>query len=408
MHKWIVTLTLLLILVSCSQQHSEFRVAQQIHHIENSLVALKSSNDMFLPHTEQLADPKTLADRMKHYKVPGVSIAVINDNRIEWAKAYGVLDAETKAPATTETIFEAASTSKFVTAVLVLHFVEQGLVDLDANVNDYLTSWKVPENEFTQEEKVTLRRLLTHQAGLPTTDFDYDENIGYPTLLNVLNGESPAMNKPAIPVRVPGSRWEYSNVAYDVIQLLLEDITGKPFEQIAQETVFQPLGMTNSTFVYPLNSAKRRREAMPHDAEGNTRRPSMHRSALAHGGMTTTPTDLARFTNEILLSYQGRSEKIISQEMTRQLLTRQCDLDPKTVELFGMPISEGLGVFLIGEGKDFVFMHPGENRPGLISWLIGWPERGAGVVVMSNGIKGRLLSMEITSALNSEYDKTLD
>ncbi len=131
---------------------------------------------MFQPDSTQLANPGRLADRMAYYKVPGVSMAVVHNNRIEWARAYGTMDANTGEPVTNETIFEAASTSKFLTAVMALHFVQKGLIELDRDVNDYLKTWQVSENQFTEEEKVTLRRLLTHQAGLPTTNFSHDEN----------------------------------------------------------------------------------------------------------------------------------------------------------------------------------------------------------------------------------------
>ncbi len=339
---------------------------------------------------------------MEYYSVPGVSIAVVSGYKLEWAKAYGTMNVKTAAPVTTESIFEAASTSKFVTAAIALSFVERGLIDLDADVNDYLKTWKVPENEFTVSEKVTLRRLMSHTAGLPTTNFDHAENMPYPTLIDVLKGEPPALNKPAVPGIVPGTKWQYSNIGYDVIQLLLEDVSGKPFQQIAEEVIFNPLGMKNSSFAYPLDAGRKEREAMPHDDQGVLREPLMHLTALAHAGLSTTPTDLAHFASEIMLSYQGRSHKILSQDMAKQLFHRECDLDPR---MFGLPISEGLGVFVMGEGKDLVFTHPGSNLPGLNCWLIGWPARGTGAVVMTDGAKGEVLAIEIIAAIDLEYNK---
>jgi CubicO group peptidase (beta-lactamase class C family) len=220
----------------------------------------------------------------------------------------------------------------------------------------------------------------------------------------VLNGASPAGNKPAIPEFVPGSKWQYSNVAYDLIQLLLEDVSGKPFQQIAEELVFEPLGMSNSTFVYPLDSGKKKHEAMPHDAEGISREPGVPQTALAHGGLMTTPTDLAAFTLEMIRSYQGKSEKILSQRTTKQLFTKECEIDEQMKTL--LPFSEGLGVFLMGEEKDLAFIHIGENGPGFTSWLIGWPERGTGVVIMTNGIQGHSLAVEVINAIHREYNRT--
>jgi len=414
MKKCIIITAILLITFSCVQQRTQEEIEQSIHRIENGLteqrifdfgkgkIEFALLDSIFIPSTAQLSNLKTLQERMEHYNTPGVSIAVINNNKIEWAKGYGIMNANTGAPVTTETIFEAASTSKLVTAVMALHYVQNGVLELDADVNGYLKSWQVPDNEFTSEEKVTLRRLLTHQSGLPSTNYDHDESEGYPTLINVLNGESPALNKPAIPESVPGSKWQYSNIGYNVIQLLLEDVTGKSFQQIAEEIIFNPLDMKSSTFIYPLDPERKKREAMPHDAEGNSCEPAMHRTALAQGGLTTTPTDLAKFTLELMLSYQGKSEKILSQEMTKQLFTKECEIDKKQ---FPLPFDEGLGTFLMGEGKDLLFANPGNNYPGLNCWLIGWPERGTGAVIMDNAANYGVLAVEIISAINIEYNK---
>jgi CubicO group peptidase (beta-lactamase class C family) len=414
MHKLITITTVLLLILSCSQQRTQSSIEQSIYRIENGLIEqrifdfkagvikFELLDRIFQPDSAQFASSKTLAERMEHYKTPGVSIAVVNKYQIEWARAYGIMDVNTGAPVTTETIFEAASTSKLITAVMALHFVQKGLIELDTNVNTYLKSWQVPENEFTAKEKITLRRLLTHQAGLPSTNYGHDENIGYPTLIDVLNGKSPALNKPATPEFNPGSRWQYSNVAYNVIQLLLEDVSGKSFQQIAEEIIFNPLEMKSCTFIYPLDPERKKLEAMPHDAEGISRRPGMHLTALAHGGLTTTPGDLAKFINELMLSYHGKSEKVLSQAMTRQLFTKECEIDQKIMPL---PFDEGLGVFLMGEGKDLLFTHPGNNYPGLNCWLIGWPERGTGAVIMSNAANFGLLSVEIICAINNEYNQ---
>jgi CubicO group peptidase (beta-lactamase class C family) len=165
--------------------------------------------------------------------------------------------------------------------------------------------------------------------------------------------------------------------------------------------------MSHSTFVYPLDSGKKKQEAMPHDAEGISREPGMSTTALAHGNLTTTPTDLAAFTLEMIRSYQGKSEKILSQRTTKQLFTIEGDTDDLIKRLLPNAF-DGLGVFLVGEGKDLAFAHPGTNDPGFTSWLIGWPERGTGVVIMTNGIQGHSLSMEIINAIHREYNKTAD
>jgi CubicO group peptidase (beta-lactamase class C family) len=134
--------------------------------IENNLVE-------FNPGAGKEQPPKraTLSERMSHYKIPGVSIALINENKIEWAKSYGVINVESRVPVTKESFFEAASTTKMLVAATALHFVEKGLLDLDADVNNYLKSWKIPESDLTKEKKITLRLLLTHQSGLHSANF---------------------------------------------------------------------------------------------------------------------------------------------------------------------------------------------------------------------------------------------
>ena len=170
--------------------------------------------------------------------------------------------------------------------------------------------------------------------------------------------------------------------------------------EIARETVFDPLGMSSSTLVYPLVSALAAREALPHDAEGNTAAPALPPTAVAQGGLLTTPSDLAFLTIELIAAYQGESDRLISQETTRRMCHTEVELDPR---LLGVPIGQGLGVFVRGEGKGMSFLHPGDNFPGASSWLIAYPELGQGVVIMTNGAMGNMLAMEIMAALSAEY-----
>jgi CubicO group peptidase (beta-lactamase class C family) len=369
------------------------QVAQRIKNIESGLLEFK-------PGASPGEKKWTLAERMAVHKIPGVSIAVIDGYKVDWVKAYGVLKAGSDAVVTPESIFQAASTTKVVTATLVLHFLEKGRIDLDSDVNTYLKSWQVPENEFTMQKKVTLRLLLTHQSGLPATNFSYDDKVGAPTLVQVLKGEFPAQNKPAVVEYLPGSKWQYSNVGYVVLQQVLEDISGKPFSQLANEIIFEPIGMKSSTMVYPLDAKARAHEAMPHDEKGQVGEPSLPPSALAQGGLLTTPTDLARLTIELMNAYQGRSSLLLSQKTVRQMFHKEADIDPR---IFGFPVGQGLGVMLRGKGKDFSFAHPGANYPGTTCWLVGYPELGKGAIIMANGVNGDMLSLEILPAISNEY-----
>ena len=320
---------------------------------------------------------------------------------IAWAKGYGTRRADQNAPVTNDTLFEAASTTKMLTAVTALHFVEAGRIDLDRDVNAYLKSWKIPDSDLTRDHKVTLRLLLTHQSGLngPKGGFSWEDGK-VPTLVQVLKGEAPAQNKPGVMEIAPGTKWHYSNFGYVVIQLLLEDLTGKPFPRLVRDVVFKPLNMESSTLVYPLKADFAAREALPHDIEGKTREAIMNPVAVAQGGLVTTPSDLARFAIELMQAYQGNSRRVISQSTARMMFQKVLDLDP---EILGFPLGEGLGVLLAGAGQDLSFLHPGDNSPGASCWLVGFPARGQGAVIMTNGAKGNLLAMELLASIGKEY-----
>jgi CubicO group peptidase (beta-lactamase class C family) len=199
---------------------------------------------------------------MAFYKVPGVSVAVFENGKLAWAKGYGVRDAEGTAPVDAETLFQAGSISKPVTAVAVMRLVERGLLSLDEPVNDKLTSWKIPDNALTAGHPVTLRELLSHSAGLTVHGFPgYARGAPVPSLVEVLDGRPPA-NTPAIVVNLtPGTQWRYSGGGYTVIQQLLDDVTGKPFPETLKRLVLDPAGMTHSRFEQPLSEAARGRRA---------------------------------------------------------------------------------------------------------------------------------------------------
>src|SRR5713101_3278460 len=177
-----------------------------------------------------------LTERLNFYHVPGVSVAVIDGGKLEWARGYGLTSADGGKPVTAETLFQAASISKHVAAMVALHLMDLEKLALDEDVNRKLRSWNVPENDFTNSEKVTLRRLLNHGAGLTVHGFPgYEAGTPAPTLIDVLDGRKPA-NTPPIRVDVtPGTLWRYSGGGYEVMQQLVIDVGGKPFPQLALE-----------------------------------------------------------------------------------------------------------------------------------------------------------------------------
>jgi CubicO group peptidase (beta-lactamase class C family) len=333
----------------------------------------------------------TIEERMRHYRVPGVSVAVVNDGKLEWAKGYGVREAGADGPVTAETLFQAASVSKPVAAVAALRLVQQGVLKLDEDVNLRLRSWKVPENEFTRAEKVTLRRLLSHSAGTTVFGFlGYGAGEPVPTLVQILNGEPPANNKPVRVNAAPGGGFRYSGGGLTVAQLLLVDVTGRAFPDLLRETVLAPVRMGRSTFAQPLPAELAREAATGHEADGAVLRGRYHTyPEMAAAGLWTTPSDLARFGIEIQRALAGDAERVLSPETARQMLTPQAK-------------NYGLGVWVEGEGGDIWFTHSGANA-GFQMVFVMSARGGRGAVVMTNGDAGYDLGAEVVRAVAREY-----
>ena len=332
----------------------------------------------------------TLQERMKHYKVPGVSIAVIKDFKIEWAKAYGLKDIETSEPVTADTLFQAGSISKPVAAMVALKKVEQGKISLDENINDKLKSWKLPDNEFTEKKKVTLANLLSHTGGTTVHGFPgYEPSAQIPTLQQVLDGASPA-NTPAVRVDLePGTKLRYSGGGTTIAQLAIMDIEKKPYPQIARETVLEPLSMSNSTYSQPLPDGTRKKAASGHRSNGKLVDGRIHvYPEMAAAGLWTTPTDLAKFAIEVQLSLAGRSNKVLSKETTAKMVT------PFFQEA-------GLGFFIDKRGAATYFGHGGADE-GFRAQLLVHREKGYGAVVMVNSDNGQILD-EVIRGIAKEY-----
>jgi len=371
--------------------------------VECGLVApdFKAPLRIFSPEYYRAQKPACLADRMAFYQVPGVTMAVIDRHAVAWSKAYGVLETGTNRTVTPESVFEVASATKVLTAVITLKLVEQGVLDLDRDVNGYLKSWKVPPGPLTAATPVTLRLLLTHRAGInrPDKGLPFDEQRP-PTLPQVLAGAPPAINQGVVVERAPGASHQYSNIGFLVVQLVLEEATGKKYEQLASELVFKPLGLNASTVSHPLAPAWRSRWGVPHDEKGVAHARALMPDGVAHGGLVTTPSDLARLALEIGLASWGRSTRLLSRRSAQMMLTRAADFDPG----FGVPLGQGLGVMLLGEGRTLHFLHPGGNHPGANCWIIVSPDTGQGAAIMTNAAGGEALMLEILAAVAHAYD----
>jgi len=331
-----------------------------------------------------------LADRMAALHVPGVSIAVIHDGKIEWARGFGVA-AIGGPPVTAGTLFQAASISKPVTAMAVLRLVQEGKLSLDADVNQYLKTWKVPANSFTEKTKVTIRELLTHTAGLTVHGFPgYASGAPLPTLVQILNGEKPANSAPIRVDTEPGTNWRYSGGGYVVLQQLLQDVTGQPFPKLMHDTVLAPIGMTKSTYEQPLPAARMSEVATPYRQEGQPVPGGPHvYPEMAPAGLWTTPSDLARYAIEVQNSLAGASNRVLSAAMVRQMLTPGLN-------------HQGLGPGTGGSAEHPYFTHGGANE-GYRCNLVAY-NNGDGVVIMTNGDNGGQLASEIQRSVAHEYN----
>lgn len=334
-----------------------------------------------------------LINRMKYFHVPGVSIAVINNTNIEWARGYGVLETSGNTQVSPDTLFQAASISKPVSAMLVLRLAEQGKLDLDIDANKYLSSWQIPENEHTEKNKVTLRGILSHTAGLTVHGFQgygFDDEV--PSLLQILNGETPANSAPIQVDVAPGSMFRYSGGGYTIMQQILENISDKAFEELLQTEVLDKLNMHSSTFEQPLPMQLREKAATGHVGAGVPIKGKWHTyPEKAAAGLWTTPTDLAEFAIEIMKSYDNRSNKILSASMAYSMLTT-------VKEDYGL----GLGIKKLGHNI-IRFGHGGGNE-GFRCYLVAYTGNGKGAVVMTNSDNGDHLMMEIVRSISNVYE----
>ena len=285
---------------------------------------------------------------MRFHKVPGVSIAVFSDGRILWARAYGLADADTGQPATPATLFQAASVSKSLSAMAAVKEVERGKLALDRNINEFLKSWKLPENDLTRASPFTLARLLGHNAGVTVHGFaGYAAGRAVPTLEQILDGKPPANNAPIRVDEPPGKEYRYSGGGYTIVQQALVDVEGKPYPAILDELVLRPLVMTQSTCEQPLPVELLKTAAAGHDAQGRPIPGKRHTyPEMAAAGLWTTPSDLARFALALDAMLAGKPGGILKKETAVKMVAAG-------------PGDYGLGLGIQKRGAGEYFAHGG-------------------------------------------------
>jgi CubicO group peptidase (beta-lactamase class C family) len=369
--------------LSCASAPADDVVADRQRAVQESLLpAVVVAGDS--------APLYSLAARMEHYKVPGMSVAVIDDGKVEWAKGYGVKEVGSSDSVTVSTRFQAASISKPVAATAALRLVEEGRLELDANVNDELKSWRVPDNGFTAKQPVTLREILSHTAGLTVHGFPgYAAGEKVPSTVDVLDGKG--NTDPVRVDTVPGTIWRYSGGGYTVAQLLVHDVTGEPFAAVMKRLVLDPLGMKQSTYEQPLPERLADSAAVAYRSSGKEVEGRWHTyPEQAAAGLWTTPSDLARFALGIRAAYMGEDGSILKQATAREMLTERMG-------------GYGLGVGVEGAGDSLRFSHGGANE-GYRAFFVLHPSTGDGVAIMTNSDAGAALYMEVVRAVARVYD----
>ncbi|RFM31630.1 serine hydrolase [Chitinophaga silvisoli] len=328
--------------------------------------------------------PWTITERMTHYKIPGLSIAVIQHYKIAWAKGYGWANDSLKIPVTTNTLFQAASISKSLNGVGILKLVQHNKLDLYTDINTYLTSWHFPYDSLAKGKKITVANLLSHTAGLTVHGFrGYLQGAPLPTVIQILNGEQPANSDPVRSMFEPGIKSEYSGGGTIISQLIVMDITHRPYADYMKEEVLQPLGMTASTFSQPPVEIQPTLLATAYRGDGKPIEGNYHiYPEQAAAGLWTNPTDLAKYIIETQLAAEGRSAKVLNQATTKLRLTPYLDK------------SAALGVFIDTESG--YFGHGGGND-GFRCQYYGSLKDGNGVVVMINSDNGSILPEVINS-----------
>ncbi|MBA3563552.1 MAG: serine hydrolase [Gammaproteobacteria bacterium] len=339
---------------------------------------------------DEPADRHSLSARMAHYKVPGLSVAIIEGCKVVEARGFGEVEVDGVA-VQPDTLFQAASISKPVTALAVLRLVEQDKLSLDADVRTGLKTWMLPDSPLLKEHPVTLRTLLSHSAGLNVHGFGgYPVGAALPTTSQILDGFSPANSEPIRVQSPPGSRSSYSGGGYVVTQLLMTDSTAKPFPEVMRNLVLAPVGMADSTFEQPLPVRLTASAATGHLFSGKPVPGKWHvYPEMAAAGLWTTPRDLARLAIAVMRASQAAPDAIVSKSAAASMLNAQI-------------ADRSLGWEVDGEGKARSFGHGGANE-GYGAVMIAYPETCQGAAVMTNADGGRLLVNEVLRAIADTY-----
>lgn len=393
----VVTVILFLFVSLCAFAQDE-EVQARMEEVENNLIP-------YVP--VQGFAGWNLLDRMKYYGVPGLSVAVIRNYKIDWAKGYGLADTLTKSPVTAQTLFSAGSISKFLMAATALKLVEEGKLSLDSPINHYLTSWQIEDNEFTRKTPVTLRMLLSHLAGTSQTSY-----FGFtpakkplPTIVDILNGAAVAETRKVVVNSEPGKEFRYSGGGSMIAQMALMDVSRQTFEALTQTILFDKLGMKQSTFEQPLPARFAKQASWAYSQASWFQGMPYVYPQQAAAGLYTTPSDLARFFIDIQKSVAGQGT-VLSEAMVQQMLIPQVNVSDG-----GYREQMGIGPFLIqrtdNKNPNGVYFEFTGVNAGFLAYGIASIQGGNGVIVMLNsGDDQNGIGTEIRRAVAKVYGWT--
>jgi CubicO group peptidase (beta-lactamase class C family) len=359
-------------------------IEEKIKQVENNLAGWVQTGT---------GDTWNLEDRMKKYGINGVSIAVIHNSQIEWARGYGLADVCEDRPVTEKTLFQAASISKSLNAVGVLKLVQDKKLNLNTDINKYLVTWKFPYDNKSDNKKITLTNLLSHTGGLTIHGFPgYAKGEVFPTLQQILDGQKPANTEAVRSSDEPGKSVNYSGGGVTISQLIVMDITHLPYDVFMKKNVLDPLGMTQSSYNQPPTGEKAPLLATGYRSDGLEIPGKYHiYPEQAAAGLWTNPVDLCKYIIETQLSYQGKSSKVLSHEMTKVRLTTVLE-------------DAALGTFVNSRvtGSLKYFNHNGGNE-GFQCTAVGCRDNGEGVVIMTNSDNGSQIYEEILNSVATVY-----
>lgn len=324
-------------------------------------------------------DQWNVRERMKRERIPGLSMAFIEDGSICRPETLGEQAVEGGEPVRADTMFNACSISKFAASLLALVLVEERILRLDEKVNERLASWKVPRHPEFEAGNVTLRRLLGHQAGFSDPDGSFQpltRNRETPSMTRLLKGLTPYRREPALLIAEPGSRFIYSDTGFCVIQLLIEDATGETFEAMMREKIFGPLHMNNSRFVMHESDMPAGLAAGHNQHGERLAGPHCIYPFAAAAGLWTTPTDLAVLITELMASLHGKGKLGLSAATAEEMLRPQGGFE-----------WAGLGIFMDRTGGRLELSSLGWGT-GFQCMMTAYPEEGLGAVLMMNADPG--------------------